>query len=113
MLAPREGDNTCASDGVDKVRYPEVNVPIDLGSIGKQISRIGYRADDGDVQYIIVDNAPLYLELEITSLEESVQFEIEGAISEDRRDRAAEAAEQRADMLREDALLNREIIGGL
>lgn len=113
MLASRSCDNSCASDGVAEVKEPVVTLMINLGCLGKHLAEVAYHPDHGDIAWIAVCNDPLYLELEPTTLDDATLAEIDGMIAEDRHERAAEAAEHLADVQREDALLNRDIIGGM
>ena len=81
---------------------PTIDFDLNLGVLGTQCASIGYRSDDKDVQYIIIDNAPLYLELELTTLDCFTQAMIAEEISIDSMERNYAAAEHRRDLERED-----------
>lgn len=102
MLASRPCENYCASDGVAEVKYPEIDYDLDLGVLGKQCAQIGYSPDANDVQYVVVENGPLYLELEITTLDCVTQDLIAQAIHIDSLERAYAADRHRRDMAMED-----------
>ena len=80
------------------MKSPEIQFDINLGVLGKQIALIGYHPDYMDVQYIIVDNPPLYLELEITTMDEVIQANIDAAIRIDAMERQYDAAMHIRDM---------------
>lgn len=88
------------------MKLPEIEITLNLGDIGLHVAQVGYDSNYGDVQYVIVDDMPLYLELEVTTLSESVQYSIYHLIALDRHERNQAAAEHLADLALEDALLN-------
>lgn len=84
------------------MRYPEIDFDMDLGVLGKQCAQIAYDPDGGDVKYISIDNAPLYLDMEITTLDCVTQDLISNAIHLDSLERAYAADRHRRDMAMED-----------
>lgn len=81
------------------MRYtnPHIEAPLDLGVLGMHVARVTYNLDHLDVDYIIVDAEPLYLEIEPTTLDQETQDAIASAIQCDAAIRRAQSAENAAD----------------